>query len=443
MSFDLIHPYSVPIGTKEPLVGSLGAMPFGKAGSYCTGDWRWDEMSNFRNVSSSEPCPICGKPDWCSVQYVEGGHKLHYCRRVLNGDNIIGSTGETFIFIKRASDGSCIYKEEGAYQASREEWLRNNNNMGVQRTAFKANAVPAPPAPSSSCVESIPPLENEKLDKIYRSFLGMLSLKKPHMQYLFRQGWPADLIISSKIKSMPAYSMSSSFEDSRHRIAAELIREVGSLEGVPGFFTESDGKWTFAGASGLLIPLYDQNGNMYRLRLRLDHPELDENGKEKNKYNNFSSYKEASSSDGSLHNAYLNGCRSGSHIGLYENPSKDDYTVCYITEGEKKSIYANYILHNPIISIPGVNSFKKLLEPDGNSGFLNYLSSKGCRVIVIAYDSDKCVNEAVLMYETRLSQLLLGKGFQIALASWNPGFGKGLDDILSINVRPTYELVRA
>jgi hypothetical protein len=62
---------------------------------------------------------------------------------------------------------------------------------------------------------------------------------------------------------------------------------------------------------------------------------------------------------------------------------------------------------------------------------------------VIAYDSDKCVNEAVLMYETRLSQLLLGRGFQIALASWNPGFGKGLDDILSINVRPTYELVRA
>jgi len=47
------------------------------------------------------------------------------------------------------------------------------------------------------------------------------------------------------------------------------------------------------------------------------------------------------------------------------------------------------------------------------------------------------------MYETRLAQLLMGRGFQIALAGWNPGFGKGLDDILALNVRPTYELVRA
>ena len=93
--------------------------------------------------------------------------------------------------------------------------------------------------------------------------------------------------------------------------------------------------------------------------------------------------------------------------------------------------------------MPGVNSFKKLLEPVGGNNVLDYLYAKGCRVIVIAYDSDKCVNEAVLMYETRLAQLLMGRGFQIALAGWNPGVGKGLDDILALNVRPTYELVRA
>ena len=46
------------------------------------------------------------------------------------------------------------------------------------------------------------------------------------------------------------------------------------------------------------------------------------------------------------------------------------------------------------------------------------------------------------MYEQKLAALLAGRGFHIALAYWNPGFGKGLDDILSINVRPNYELVR-
>ena len=399
-------------------------------------------MNNFRNVSSSEPCPICGKPDWCSVQYVEGGNKLHYCRRILNGENVIGTTGETFIFIKKAGDGSCIYKEESAYRASREEWLRSNN-MGASSQTFvkKPAAVPSVPPPQD--VQSIPPLENEKLDKVYRSFLAMLPLKKSHSHYLLRQGWPVSLITRSKIKSMPVHSISAKFEDSRHKITAELLREFGSLEGVPGFYTERDGTWTFAGASGFLIPLYDMKGNMYRLRLRLDHPELDENGKEKNKYNNFSSYRESTAPDGSLVNGYAKGCRSGSHIGLYEDHAKDDYTVCYVTEGEKKAIYANFILHNPVISVPGVNSFKKLLEPVGGNNVLDYLYAKGCRVIVIAYDSDKCVNEAVLMYETRLAQLLMGRGFQIALAGWNPGFGKGLDDILALNVRPTYELVRA
>lgn len=34
--------YAVPLGTKESLVDSLWAMPSGKAGSYSTGDWRWE-----------------------------------------------------------------------------------------------------------------------------------------------------------------------------------------------------------------------------------------------------------------------------------------------------------------------------------------------------------------------------------------------------------------
>ena len=61
--------------------------------------------------------------------------------------------------------------------------------------------------------------------------------------------------------------------------------------------------------------------------------------------------------------------------------------------GEKKSVYANYVLHNLVISVPGVNSFKKLLKPVGDNNVLDYLYAKGYGVIVIAYDSDKCVNQ--------------------------------------------------
>ena len=404
---------------------------------------RRDELSNFRNVSTSEPCPICGKPDWCSIQYVEGGEKLHYCRRVLCGDNIISPTdSRTYIFIKQARDGSCLYKEEQAYLAAKEEWKKNN---GTLRGASPRKTAPSMPASCPVKAEpEIAPLENSRLDKIYRRFLQHLTLHKNHVRYFKDQGWSSDLIIRSMVKSMPPSGRDPAGKSTRESITSSLIREFGSLKGVPGFYEAPNGRWTFTGTGGILIPLFDCRKNLYRLRLRLDHPEVDENGKEKNKYNNISSFREIAAQGQGTKNTYRFGCRSGSHCGLYEPPGRDNYSVCYITEGEKKALYANYVLHHPVVSIPGVNSFNKVLETFGtNCSVLDYLKAKGCYILIIAYDSDKYVNEAVLMYEQKLARLLTSHNFQIALAYWNPGFGKGLDDILSLDVRPNYEMIMA
>lgn len=403
-------------------------------------------MSDFRNVSKSEPCPICGKPDWCSVQYVEENAKLHYCRRVLGCSDITSSiNGMSYVFIKQAKDGSCIYKEESAYREAKEAWEKENA-QGKERRRKPRTVAPgnvATPIPPTQAACLIAPLDNQSLDAIYRSFLKKLHLNKNHVLYLKRERWTRQMILHAMVRSMPPSGNSYYYGTSREQIARDLIREFGSLKGVPGFYEKADGSWSFAGQSGLLLPLYDHNGNLYRLRLRLDHPEVDENGKEKNKYHNFSSFYETPAEGNRFVNAFKNGCRSGSHASLYAVPSRDDYTVCYITEGEKKALYANHMLHAPVISLPGVNSFGKVLEVmDDGRNVLNYLSAKGCTMVVIAYDSDKHINEAVLMYEQKLIMLLKGRGFRIALAYWNPGFGKGLDDILSINIRPNYELVK-
>lgn len=403
-------------------------------------------MASFQNVSKSELCPICGKPDWCSVQHVENGITLHYCRRVLSGQDITsGVNGLHYIFIKQTRDGSCMYKEESAYLFSKEEWLKrkgictSGNRHRQQRPKGSVPPHVSVPEPEPGVI----PLPNEQLDAIYRAFLRKLHLHKSHVRYLSRERWSNDLILQSMTRSMPPADNQYYYGTGRIQITKELLHEFGSLEGVPGFY-ERNGVWTFAGSSGILLPLYDHNRNLYRLRLRLDHPDVDENGKEKNKYHNFSSYYETRAG-GQTVNAFSHGCRSGSHIGLYVNPTRDDFTICYITEGEKKSIFSNYVLHCPIVSIPGVNAFGKVLETsDDGRNVLNYLHAKGCTTVIIAYDSDKYVNEAVLMYERKLIELLIGQNlhFKVALAYWNPGFGKGLDDILSINVRPNYELVR-
>lgn len=404
-------------------------------------------MSNFRNVSKREPCPICGKPDWCTIQEVTSSVQLHYCRRVLSGIDIISPVNNReYVFIKQAKDGSCLYKDREQYDTDRDEWLLQNRGYHQNRQGKKhSKQVPAnqPKPPEGNSILSVPIKPNRELDLIYRSFLNHLYLNKMHVRYLTKESWPKELIQRSMLRSLPVNRGTRYNPYDRELITLELIHEFGSVQGVPGFYQRPDGKWTFTGSSGILIPQYDHNHYLYRLRIRLDHPQVDDFGKEKNKYNNFSSYFESKTKSGALVNAYINGCRSGSHIGLYDNPMVDDYTVCYITEGEKKAIYANYVLHVPVVSIPGVNSFNKLLEKSEN-GFtvLDYLKSRGCRILIIAYDSDKYINQSVLMYEDKIIEFLSSQDFYIGVAFWNPGFGKGLDDILSINIRPNYELVK-
>lgn len=404
-------------------------------------------MSNFRNVSKREPCPICGKPDWCTIQEVSPSTQLHYCRRILSGIDVISPVNNReYVYIKHAKDSSCLYKDREQYDADRNEWLLQKNGCNQSRPHKEHPKQVLPSQCRNHMTDdtlSVPVKPSHELDLIYRSFLKHLYLNKMHVRYLAKEGWPMELMQRSMLRSLPSSKNPHCNSYDRDRITLDLIHEFGSVQGVPGFYQKQDGKWTFSGSSGILIPQYDHNHCLYRLRIRLDHPQVDDYGKEKNKYNNFSSYFETKTPNGTMANAYINGCRSGSHIGLYDNPTLDDYTVCYITEGEKKAIYANYILRIPVVSIPGVNSFSKLLEQSEN-GFtvLDYLKSRGCRILIIAYDSDKYINQSVLMYEDKIIEFLSSQDFHIGVAFWNPGFGKGLDDILSINIRPNYELVK-
>ena len=155
----------------------------------------------------------------------------------------------------------------------------------------------------------------------------------------------------------------------------------------------------------------------------------------------FSPFREEKRKDGTLYNYYLNGTQANSQIGFYNQFTKDHYVV-YITEGEKKSLVANYVLGHPVICVPRVNSFGKVFEADESGiSVIDHAIELGAKVFVIAYDADKSINAKVLQCEDALVERLKEKGLQIALADWNIGFGKGLDDILGIGIRPNLNMV--
>lgn len=413
-------------------------------------------MEKAVSVSRIDRCPICGKADWCRFlpagEEIPGARLVNCKRDTRYQDQVSSIDGRTYVFIKICKDQSGLYIDEETQKKERELWRQRHGykkDTGDLKEKKQDVFLPVKELQREERIEGMcSPLPDNELDEIYRSFLSLLQLNTAHKNYLLGENWTEELIEKSMVRTLPSAGGFHTVKteagalalQSRRAVTDELVKRFGELKGVPGFY-EKDGNWTFAGKQGLLFPLYNRRGEIYRLRIRVDYPDVDENGKARNKYHNFSSYREEKKKDGTLYNYYWNGTQANSQIGFYNLFTRDPYVV-YITEGEKKALVANYILGQPVLCVPGVNSFGKLFEPDATGeSIIEYATRQGARIYVIAYDADKTVNAKVLQCESSLVKRLKELGVQVALGSWNIGFGKGLDDILGIGIRPNLDIV--
>lgn len=388
----------------------------------------------FRNFSKSHCCPVCGGPDWCGIMPGKDGGELIVCQRDTMKTNVIGRDGLYYIYLcdSRRAHAS-VYEEAGQRR------IKELQRQGLYTEDCKYAGLQTRELIPVDVTE---PLSNPELDKIYREFLSVLKLEDHHYQYLKKERWPDELIKKHHICSFPVRD----FERYQNRIyqknpmrvqlAEGLAEKFGSLEGVPGAYLNQKGKWTFAGNPGILFPLYDMEKNIYRLRIRLDQ----DTGY--GKYHNFSSFKEdrEAAKQGYLKNYYQKGCQAGNQIGIYSD-IQDDMFLWYITEGEKKGIMGEYYLKSPVISIPGVNSYAKILEGCAGRNLIEAMKEKGMQMLVIAFDADKEKNMAVLKSQYHLAAALQKEGITVALANWDISLGKGLDDLLTGGNKPAYELL--
>lgn len=190
-------------------------------------------------------------------------------------------------------------------------------------------------------------------------------------------------------------------------------------------------------ATGKEQIVYSKQKNIYLVNLTSKgYPVVD--GKVDGKYKNFSSHyrKEVEQEDKILvYNGYTDGCQSGSPFSLYTKKG-DNMQFVYITEGEKKAMVINACLNCPVISLPGVHTSSKIFdEGEGahlHMSLISYLLSIGMKAIIVVYDSDKAVNDAVLAAEQTVITQCKERGILVYSANWNPMFGKGADDVLII-----------
>lgn len=253
------------------------------------------------NVTADEPCPICGKPDWCSVS--ADGHCI-CCRREANG-------GE-----------EKVDKSGGVF------WVHYLDTP-IARAAPR-------PAPASTL--AVTRAGDETLDRVYRDLQGLLVLSEAHRQALRSRGLSDHEIDIRGYRTLPLAG--------RTNIAAELVHTHGDdvCKTIPGLYSktaESGGDyWTLAGSPGILIPVRTRSGLVVSWKIRRD------DAAEGSRYLAFSSNRHGGP-----------GSRARVHVPLHE---RMDTRRVRITEGELKADVATVLDPSRIltISIPGVGSWR-------------------------------------------------------------------------------------
>ena len=176
-------------------------------------------MRDLIRVSKHNPCPICGEPDWCSVN-----SRIAICMRV-----------------------------QSEYATKNGGWT---HILGPDiRVEYE------PPVNTNQPTAPVP-----VRDRVYRAFMHQLSLDRNHYDNLIERGLRDIAIRTNGYRSLPLTG--------RAAITKRLLELGHDLKGIPGFYQKegySGYYWTFAGSPGLLIP-YRQDGLIHGLQIRPNQP---------------------------------------------------------------------------------------------------------------------------------------------------------------------------
>lgn len=234
----------------------------------------------------------------------------------------------------------------------------------------------------------------EVRDKTYRLLLEMLTLSSDHFDNLRNRGLTDMEIERLGYRTSIPYGCKA--------ITEKLIEAGTEVKGVPGFYQDKDGAWTFIRAKrGILIPMRDLQGRIQGLHLRLDKPIEDR------KFLWFSSA----------------GYREGCGAKNFPNFSGKPNDVVLLTEGGMKGDIIHSISGMTVIGMPGVNALE-FTRP-----VLTNLKEIGTQRIMTVFDMDMFRNHVVMKAYKKLCQMIEEIGLPYGTYLWDPRY-KGLDDYL-------------
>lgn len=257
--------------------------------------------------------------------------------------------------------------------------------------------------------QELPQSELASIQVIHQTLsvlMGMLTLSKKHREHLqSKRGLTDEQIDRLGYKSTPPFYLC-------RPLTEKLLKQQCTVQGVPGFYQNDDGKWTVnfnSITAGIIIPAKGIDGMLRGAQIRLDVPiknKDDPPEKEGTKYLWLSSASKKM------------GVTSGSPIHFVGDPFA---RVIYVTEGLLKADVSHCLMNRTFAATAGANNVSKL-EP-----LFALLAQNGLAMVVEAEDMDKYRNEMVDKGASKIYLMARQHGLECRRLTWNPNY-KGIDD---------------
>lgn len=245
------------------------------------------------------------------------------------------------------------------------------------------------PEPEPEC----PMMDVDSRHATYSALLSKLTLAADHRENLLSRGLTEDDITRLGYKTTPVVGMTA--------IALQLQSEGFYLAGVPGFYRNENGAWTFTHEKrGILIPVRDRFGRIQGLQIRRDNVT-------RRKFRWVSSAEKP----------------DGCHAEGWTHLAGPVRPMLVLTEGPMKADVIHALTGLTVLAVPGVNALTQL------EAALDDLRSEGLMEIKTAFDMDFSTNQHVQNGYNSLLALLGSMGFQFGTYLWDPRY-KGLDDYI-------------
>ena len=351
-------------------------------------------VKQVRNNQWLARCPLCGdsaNPKSAHL-YLKRDTGEYYCHHCREGGFTVG-----FYAKKREIDTKTAYRELLQYVGHIPDIVFNSS---------KIVRIPENP---------LAPVERRH--EVYTAMLKFLPLYPLHLEDLKRRGLPEEVIKRNGYKSYPAVP-------ALRRRVADALADRFDLSGVPGFYVDKAGKWSFAPyPDGYFVPVRDPAGRIQGCQIRvLPYDPAKHNGK----YTWFSSA------------GRKQGARASQWLHAAIPPGVEVKGRVWLTEGALKADIASYYLGVPFVASPGNCQVRNLLS---------LLESMGVEEVVMAYDADRHTNENVQREVEKLEVGMSAVGIRVEPAVWPvkkiEGRGlvpKGIDDACLLRAKRSLPL---